>query len=402
MVKALGSMIFGGSQTLGWVKAGYEVDKILEMTDDMTENNSYHFTKNYPNIEIVKPSVWNNQTYLESLKDKYDVTFANPPCSGLSQINRNARVDSSTNDHIYDYINAVMIIRPKVFFFENAPTLTSKGLPILKKIYDQVKDVYRMEIINDNAGNHDVPMERRRTLTIGWRKDVFKKIPIVSANTRPKMVLGEALKGLTDQTPNMGEYDKGIHEWDRNLFKFYYLAPNYHQTIGKTLIRPDIFEKAKDEMTESQLKYYTRLKEMYERKNGGIWDKSAIRLSFNEWAPSMTSLSKFIHPKENRDFYIREYARLMGYPDDFIFYQEGCKCPTVQCLAQGVPVNFIKYIAEEIKLALENKITNFSDADVIYINQCSGKQKITEFSLQEFGRCDRIDINNNVVEEKLW
>lgn len=400
-MKVLPIFIFGGSQTIGWMKAGFDVDKVLEMTDDMIENNSYHFSKNYTNIEIVPPSIWNNKSYLESLTG-YDVFCGNPPCSGLSQINRNAKADSHTNDHIYDFINIVMTVKPKIFFFENAPTLVKLGLPILKTIQNIVKDDYKMTVITDLAGNHSVPMERRRTLTIGWRKDIFPRIPKIDSNTQPKMTLGEALKGLTDKTPNM-ELDKGIYEWDKNLFQYYYLAPNYHQTIGKTLIRQDIFDKVKDTFSESQLKYYTRLKEKYEKQNGGIWDKSAIRLSNDEWAPSMTSLSKFIHPTENRDFYVREYARLMGYPDDFIFYQNECKCPAVQCLAQGVPVNFIKYIADEIKLCLEND-RGLYDCDLVYINQASGKQKIIEFTADQFQHSLQIDKNDVQLyhEVGLW
>ena len=42
-MKAIGMYIFGGSQTIGHLLEGWKIDTILEMTDNMIENNAYHF-----------------------------------------------------------------------------------------------------------------------------------------------------------------------------------------------------------------------------------------------------------------------------------------------------------------------------------------------------------------------
>ena len=39
-MKALGMYIFGGSQTIGHMLEGWEVDTVLEMTDEMMENKA--------------------------------------------------------------------------------------------------------------------------------------------------------------------------------------------------------------------------------------------------------------------------------------------------------------------------------------------------------------------------
>ena len=101
------------------------------------------------------------------------------------------------------------------------------------------------------------------------------------------------------------------------------------------------------------------------------WDKSPCRMKLTDKFPSFTSLTRLIHPIENRDLYIREYAHIMGYPDDFIFYPD-CKVNPVQCIAQGVPVNFIRYISNEIKNSFTTN--EFIDGNIIYIlNQGNGK-----------------------------
>ena len=64
-LKACGAYIFGGSQSLGHLQCGFKINTILEMTEDMIENNSYHFVKNYKDsIKVYRPSEWNNESFL--------------------------------------------------------------------------------------------------------------------------------------------------------------------------------------------------------------------------------------------------------------------------------------------------------------------------------------------------
>jgi Site-specific DNA methylase len=48
-----------------------------------------------------------------------------------------------------------------------------------------------------------------------------------------------------------------------------------------------------------------------------------IRLNFDKPAPVVMGKSRFIHPEENRLLTVREHARLMSFPDNFIFLVEG-------------------------------------------------------------------------------
>lgn len=395
-MKALTAYIFGGSQTIGHIQAGWEIDRVLEMTENMKEINAYHFTKNYPEISVLCPSEWNNEDYIELLKnEQYDLFASNPPCSGLSSINRNASVSGDINKHIYEIIDLVKKIQPKTFLIENAPTLTKMGLPILKDISKILKDNYKLIIINDLAGNHSVPMHRRRTLVVGFNQEYFNGIPLINANKQNIYTVKDAFKGITNDLPNM-EFDKDVK--DRDFMRFYNLVEP-KKSILITL--SDKYDLIKNQLTEKENEYIRRFNKRREQKDS-IWDKSSWRLDENDLAPSMTSISQFIHPTENRDLYIREYARLIGYPDDFIFYPNECSVSTIQCLAQGVPVNFIKYISTEIKNCFENKYELLKDCDIVYINQTTNKRKIVKFKLNEFLNCDDIGRNDIIKEVSLW
>ena len=92
----------------------------------------------------------------------------------------------------------------------------------------------------------------------------------------------------------------------------------------------------------------------------------------------------------------------MGYPDSFKFYN-GSKVSTIQCVAQGVPVNFIEYISSEIMSQFKNKVYYKKDCDIMYIDQSSGIQKITTFSIDDFVKCKNIHKNDHTMEEvSLW
>ena len=352
-MKSIGAFIFGGSQTIGHLQAGWDVTQILEMTDDMRYNNSYHFIKNYPNIPVIDPKEWDNETYLEKLKnEEYDLLFANNPCSGLSAINRNANVNQPINNKFFEVFNIIEKIRPKSFLIENAPKLVTMGTSILQKMVNDLHDIYNFTIIRDEAGNHNVPMKRMRTLIVGWRKDIFPVHPIIRSLAQPLFTIGDAIKDVTESLPNC-EYDDRNRSW-KNLQPYYNLVD-----VGNSVLRMccEYYDKLPLELNERQFNDIKSAKFKLDL-GGNIWDKSPWRLDNDKTCASINSLTQFIHPTEHRDLYIREYARLMGYPDDFIFYPNECKCSTVQCIAQGVPVNFIKYISEEIKNAFDEFVNN--------------------------------------------
>lgn len=380
-MKALGMYIFGGSQTIGHLLEGWEIDTVLEMTDSMNLQNSYHFIKNYPNISVKLPGEYEeNEDYIEQLKNtKYDLLFSNPPCSGLSQINRNASVDNKANVYLYNVIDMIDTIKPKTFLIENAPTLTTTGFPILKYLNKKLNDSYFVLILNDLAGNHNVAMHRRRTLVVGFNKEYFKGIPKLAIENE-QISVKDVLNSI-DYTYNK-EYIKEVNE---ELFKYYSQVPencSLYSALADQIDDTSVLH-------ESLKKPVQKVKDKLSR-NENIWDKSPWKSGIDSKFPSMTSLTRIIHPIENRELYIREYASIMGYPNDFIFYPDECITPTVQCIAQGVPVNFIRYISREIMRSFD--YDEFYDGEIIYINQTNPKNlKIAAYkTLQDFCNADNI------------
>ena len=394
-LKACGAYIFGGSQSLGHLQCGFKINTILEMTEDMIENNSYHFVKNYKDsIKVYKPSEWNNESFLNNLyKEKYDLFFANNPCSGLSTINKNASINQPVNNRFFEIFDLIQKINPKVFLIENAPTLVTIGVPILHKMVNQLGDCYNFTIIRDYAGNHNVCMKRMRTLIIGWNKTYFKYIPIINMNKQDPIIIDDVLKDLSKDSLNM-EFDKDLHMKD---LEWIYPLIEQGSSVVRTIIKN--YDEVITKVPDKYIQFINNQKRKLE-EGKSLFDKSAWRLKSNYIVPSMTSLAQYIHPTEDRELYIREYARIMGYPDDFKFYPNECKCRTIQCLAQGVPVNFIKYISNEIIRCLTEDY-NYIDKEIHVNFQNHSKKVGFAYTKDEFYQVSNLIHNDGNINFQL-
>lgn len=368
MLNAIGMYIFGGSNSIAVMQSGYKIDRVLEISEEIKETNSYHFVRNYPDIPIILPSEWQSEGYLDSLRNNnYDLFYANNPCSGLSAVNRLASLHNPTNHYFYDVIHAISRIKPKHFLMENAPRLTTIGIPILHELYDTLKHDYNILILNDYAGNHNVPMLRPRTVITGYRKDIYENLgtPLFEPDKQKQLnvfdtigdLYNEPIDGSTklNHIENLDEYYKVFKPMFKDMAQGQTLVKCVMKDIGKY---KNIYPKS----------FAHQIYRSHDRVlNGeGIWDKSPTRLNEQKHFPSLTSLCVFIHPTQDRFLTIREYARIMGYPDDFEFY-EGGKLSYVQCMAQGVPVNFIKYILSQIDNVKQGK-AKFIKTNLLYQN----------------------------------
>lgn len=365
-LKAIGMFIFGGSASIGVMRAGYNIDRVLEMTDNMTtELNGYHFAKNFKEIPVITPSIWENEEYLKSLNNEnYDLLYSNCPCSSLSQINKNASVDGKNNIHFYRVFDAIKTIKPKTFFIENAPTLVKLGYPILLDMVEKLSDDYRFTIIRDYGGNHGVPMKRMRTLVVGWKKDVMNGIPLLemkhTPTPTPKEILGD-LYNVPVGSKEVLNHEQLVTDdtWCEveNLFNF--VDPDDSALLCFIKKWKQIDPLLKNE----KLRKEVLLRKADLEAGKRLWDKTPWKVSEDSKFPSMTSMSRIIHPVHNRTLTIREYARIMGYPDDFEFFPNECQTPIVQCIAQGVPAPFVKYITGEIMEALNGNRTIIKNSE---------------------------------------
>jgi DNA (cytosine-5)-methyltransferase 1 len=391
-LKVLGLMIFAGSATIGVMNNGVRPDAILEMTDNMDELNGMHFVHNFPDIPMVKPSEWETPEYLQKLAEaNYDLWYANPPCSGLSLGVRGPQShEKGPNCHQYRYLQAIKQGKPKAFMYENAPTLISTGKPILNDFVKELTD-YNFTVIREFGMYHNVAMKRQRTFVIGWRKDVFPQIPTLHMGktefpTTVRQVIGDLFDTPLGSLPNHELFDRRPYQTVEHIFPDVPFTEGGHKTVNWVICNdwkkyePLLDEKTKKALTTQLYKQNAEL---------GYWDKSAQRPNPDKQAPSMTGYSSFIHPIHDRQFTIREYARLMGFPDTFEFLYTK---DILTHLAQGVPAKFFEWASGEVIAALRGErpsTTQHAGTRVQF--QHHTKETLTEFTTEEFLLAPKID-----------
>lgn len=398
--KAFNGFIFCGSASIGVMNAGYNLEKVLEISEDIDKQNAYHFKKNFNEIPLVKPSEWENTPYLESVrKENYDFSMFNCPCSSLSQLNRSASVDGKNNKHFYRVFNIINNAKPKTFVIENAPTLIKLGYPIIQDMLKELGDDYKFSIIRDYAGNHNVAMKRMRTLVVGWRKDVFdNKIPLLHMNKQEQLTTKDVIGDLYELELN----DKSVKnfnvlndEWSAISETFSCVPEN--SSILLSLI--ENWDQFKDQISDKSIISQVEKTKQKLDNSQRIWDKSPWRPKQNDVCPSMTSVTKIIHPTKNRQFTIREYARLMNYPDEFEFFPDECETDIIQCIAQGVPANFIEYIAKEVFEALEGNrkyIENSENDNLCF--QYNTQKCYKTYNMEELNSIKYLDSDKSFIK----
>ena len=400
---AVNAFIFAGSFSIGVMKAGFNLKKVLEIADNQPETNAFYFIKNYPNIPVVLPAEWENDKYLLNLKkENIDLMCCNCPCSSLSTINRNASVEGKNNIHFYRLFNVFEKMQPKVFVIENAPTLIKLGFPILKDMIGKLNHLYNFTIIHDKAGNHGVAMERMRTMVIGWRKDVFTNHPLINMNKKKPITTKDLLSDIYDNDVN-----------DHPSLKYDEISSLYKYGIpGKPIITSicrhylQMQEGDNDQISEEIYNkiHGTKFQHEFDKINGqlkagkNLWDKSPFKPFENGKFPSFSSVQEYLHPKQNRTLNIKELQRLMNYPDDYDFTdpENKCKIPVCQAMAQGVPANFGNWIAEQVKLAFENKLNTLKDTEIIFQDHI--KEQYITLSKNEFDQLPFLSIQKKGIK----
>ncbi|MBQ3307565.1 MAG: DNA cytosine methyltransferase [Bacilli bacterium] len=293
---------------------------------------------------------------------------------------------------MYNFINMVNYVEPKSFLMENAPTLISRGKVILDYLVSTLGSEYYIIILRDYAGNHEVPMKRQRTMILGFKKEICLGIPELNYESH-RVTVGDIFAKFDDKI-SVSEDELVPERTCKDLEQFYgQVSPG--ESIMTALAKYSKESLQLMGVPEDKVKTIIKLKEKLEAGKGAF-EKSPSRLKLDSVAPSLASVIEFIHPAYNRPLTVREYARLMGYPEEFEFVNDS-KAPYIQCIAQGVPVNFVKWAATNIKEILEGKhefnfeIKDLEQQTIEFINACNPEKIIRRtFSKDSFNQSDNI------------
>ncbi|MEM0001967.1 MAG: DNA cytosine methyltransferase [Desulfurococcaceae archaeon] len=273
--------------------------RTLVLNEDIKDYSNAHL------LELVKPS-------------EVDVIIGSPPCEPFTGANPSR--ERNPIDRLYldpqgqltlHYIRIVGLYKPKIFVMENVPAIMDDGLK--NALLNEFKRIGYPRIYFNvlKAEEYETPSRRTRVF--------ISNIPINPSKSRRVVTVLEALKGL----PPPGAPYVLNHE-------------------------------PPPELPWRKLKKATRLKAgdalVYYQGASGLLP-NLIKLKPHSIAPTVLGSSRFIHPFENRLLTVREQARLMGFPDSFVFI--GGRDSQYNMVGEAVPAPLAKRIADIVAQKLD-------------------------------------------------
>ena len=308
-----------GGFSLGFKQAGF---KGLLTVDNFTPVlETYSF--NFPRVPVLVRDI--RELHSFEILDEIgfpDVVIASPPCEPFSAANKRRmkrQLDRLYVDEVGGLVlEAVRLIgdlEPKVFVLENVVPLASPKLKeALKKEFLRVgfPDVFFNVLY---AEDFNTPSKRMRLFISNIRINI-------KALSRKSMTVVEAIDDLPDP--------ESLHAIPNHDFweplKAYKKKKVYNVRWGDGLT---FFQGA-----------------------SGKGLRNWIRLHPYKLASTVLGKSRFIHPFWNRFLTVREHARLMGFPDDFVLF--GGRGLQFDQVGEAVPPPLAKAIAEYIKSHFKN------------------------------------------------
>ena len=267
-----------------------------------------------------------------------------PPCQSFSTAGKRASIVDPRGTLFFRFVEVTRLARPRFFVMENVRGLLSAAIrhrplhlrnsdhaPLqaeeqLGSVFSRIilpafeQDLeYQVSFGLMNSLDYGAAQDRKRLIILGSRDHELgrglDRAPIegvvppthgnqASNGKRPWLTLREGLEGLIDPEPEFQRYSEArarVLEEVPPGKNWRYFRDN--PEFGDAYVR-EILGGA------------------YNADGGrvGFWR----RLSWEKWAPTLTTSpiqksTSLCHPDETRPLSIKEYARLQGFPDEWLF-----------------------------------------------------------------------------------
>lgn len=302
---------------------------------------------NFPDAEIITGDIRGIDDQDIRQFSGVDLIVGGPPCQGFSVAGSTQYgLEDPRNDLFVCFLHWVLLACPLIAMMENVPGIlrkkNSRGQTVLEYMRETLSPAgYEIDHRILNAADFGTPQLRRRAFIVATQPGVRFEWPesthsdsaavtqsqLFSTGVAPYVTVGQALSDLPRLSAGEGaEYGLEYHGSPENDFQAAMRSRSYsvtnHVAMKHTqrlverfrLIRPG--QSLKDvPLTHGQI-----------AKRTGEVSKKPFKYNNYRLDPNSPSLaipasfqSLFLHPGDDRNLTAREAARLMSFPDDFMF-----------------------------------------------------------------------------------
>ena len=290
-----------GGFSYGFKKEGFSPVFAIDINDKSVET----YNKNIKDIAIIEDvkNIYSYYNILKKIKNLRPlVVIGGPPCESHSFANRKRvsnpyiRVCTTEGELLLWMLKIIEYLEPDFFVIENVVGM---------------KDC--VPIIEDYLNNYNIYV------------NLIKLDELGGPSARNRIFISNIKLTYEKQNP------KKCWEVIEDLYLFDKYVPNHFYV--------SLPAKCKKYIGFGKSYYYYR----------GAYStmRNYIRLDPEKPAPTVMGGSRFVHPFSFRLLSPREHARLMTYPDDFIFY--GGALNQYNMIGESVPPLISQFIAKKIK-----------------------------------------------------
>ena len=285
---------------------------------------------------------------------KADVVIGGPPCQGFSLLNKK-RLGDARRELWRPYMDIVEKSCARAFVIENVQGLLKSEE--LSAICTQANKL-GFEVKYDHllAADYGSPQTRKRAVIIGWQRGgAFAPIfPPLKTHASPKKNLNlpnwrtvrDAIADLPDpkgteirkiRPPFNLHFGRNPTELSRQRYR---LIPEGGNRFDLQKTAPELTPKCWIKKTSGGTDLFGRL----------WWDRPSVTIRTEFFKPEK---GRYLHPVAHRPITHREAARLMGFPDDFVF--KGSKTEIARQIGNAVPPHLGGAISSVVKEVLTQK-----------------------------------------------
>ena len=307
-----------GGFSRGFLDVGFDVALGVELDVNAARTYSY----NFPGAVVLVSDIRevSGTDIIKYIGDRPDVVIGGSPCEAFTETNPRRAKDPL--DRLYvdelgrltlEFIRLVGELRPRVFVLENVVHIMDGPLKdALRSEFARVG--YEKVFFNVlHAEDYGTPSIRRRVF--------ISNIPIRPEKEGRVVTVWDAIGDL----PSPGDPSVPNHE---------YVTISEKKLRGISRLRWD--------------------EALYRFRGATGSFRNFVRL--NPWKPAPTVMGsvRFVHPFEDRLLTVREQARLMGFPDNHVFF--GPKDSQFNQVGEAVPPPLARAIAKVVAGYLDSGI----------------------------------------------
>lgn len=281
-----------------------------------------------------------------------DVVIGGPPCQGFSLLNKK-RSGDARRELWQPYMDLVAKSGASVFVIENVPGLI--GSEELSRIIARANSMgFKVKSGHLLAADYGTPQARKRAIIVGWKDEAcapsFPPLKTHVAPTEkdsnlpPWRTVKDAIEDLPDPIGTEIRNDApplDLH-FGRNPTelskKRYAVVPEGGNRFDLQRLAPELTPQCWIKKTSGGTDLFGRL----------WWERPSVTIRTEFFKPEK---GRYLHPSKDRPITHREAARIMGFPDDFVFV--GKKIEIARQIGNAVPPHLGGAIARMVKELLD-------------------------------------------------